>query len=84
MADAAREFAFGCIGKLAIEKIGHNETKNAIAQKFQPLIVWAVHRRAGKCADMGQRTFEQSTISKGMAERLFKMSEIGLAARRHD
>jgi hypothetical protein len=33
---------------------------------------------------MGQRAFEQSTISKGMAERLFEMSEIGLAARRHD
>ena len=63
--EAARELSLVGLGKGLIQHFGNGETQDAIAEKFEPLVGFALASR--RRADMGERRRDQLAIGENDA-----------------
>ena len=64
--EASREFSLACLGKCFVQHRGNGETQDTIAEKFEPLIGFAL--APGRRANMGQRRRDQVAIGEKMPD----------------
>jgi hypothetical protein len=65
----ARKIALILVRVTVHQKIRYEQTKHAVAKKFQPF----VGRRGFRCTGVGQRGFEQFAVVKLMGEARLKI-----------
>ena len=73
---ARGQLAFGCLVVLVQKRFGHHKAKNAVAQKFQPLVVFAVGAGHGR---MDQGPLQQLDLLEFIADAALKRAYFGRA-----
>ena len=72
--EAAREFSLAGLGKRFVQHRGNGETQYAVAEKFEPLIGFALAPR--RRANMGQRRRDQIAIGENVPDPRLERSDI--------